>query len=310
MPDYNPREKTATLLRQALEIVQSVPYEVTTRWTFYRMSQIHGYPNKKKAYAHFKAMTSKARHSFWEGWAPDTLADDSRGIVEMEDGFDNVGDWLRAVGEQKPQYPAVEDQKCIFELWFEAAAMRRQFEYYTSEYRIDLVPFGGDPSLKHKWNAARRVADLYNKYKLPIVILYFGDFDPHGLQIPESALKHIWKWTGELDGIDTKLTKINNNEWKTSDGKFRYIRVGINAEHIGHMNIAENPEKLGTYQWEALNDEQAGEFILDAIKPFWSKELLKITEEKENRVGKKWNAYMKKNYKKILKEMKMNEKEK
>ncbi len=288
--NYNPRPETKELLAQAYKTSQSVPYDVTTRWLFYQVVQTYGFP--KDAYGRFKSMISKARHCFYEDWAPDTLTDDGREIVELEGGFDNIADWVDAMSRQVPNFPAVVDQECIMQIWFEAAAMRSQFEYYLGDHRIDLVPFGGDPSIRHKWNVAQRINEFYRKYKKPILILYFGDFDPKGLQIPESALKHIWRWTGELKGISTKLQQVGESEWRTPDGMFRYIRVGINKSHIGVMDIPENPEKPGTYQWEALNDDMAGKFILDAVKPFWSKSQVAVTELREARHARPWKEYI------------------
>jgi hypothetical protein len=296
---YNPRPETADLLKHAYDISQSVPYEVTTRWVFYQLVQLYGFP--KSAYGKLKGILSKARHSFYEGWAPDTLTDDSREIVELEGGFDTIADWVVAMGDQVPNFPAVRHQDCILQIWFEAAAMRSQFEYYVGDLRIDLVPFGGDPSIRHKWNVARRLQNFHKKYDKPIVILYFGDYDPKGLQIPESALKHIWHWTGELKGVSDTLKKLNDNMWSTADGKFRYIRVGINKSHVGSMDIPENPEKPGTYQWEALKDEMAGKFILDAIKPFWSKAKVDETELHEQRHARPWKRYVREHRRAILK---------
>ncbi|MDZ4241726.1 MAG: hypothetical protein U1D99_02775, partial [Candidatus Omnitrophota bacterium] len=80
-------------------------------------------------------------------------------------------------------------QNYYVELWFEAKAMRAQFEHYT-DY-ITLRPFGGDPSIHFKWQIAGELAEADESYMKPIVILYFGDMDPKGFQIPISAVKDI-----------------------------------------------------------------------------------------------------------------------
>ena len=43
---YTPHGKTAKMLERALEIVNSVPYNVSTRWLFYRMLQEGCYTKK------------------------------------------------------------------------------------------------------------------------------------------------------------------------------------------------------------------------------------------------------------------------
>ena len=90
----------------------------------------------------------------------------------------------------------------------------------------------------------RRAEQVAEKYGKPIQILYFGDYDKKGLQIFNSALKDIRLWCNV---------------------KFNVERVGLTLEQAQSLNIPDNPNKPNTYQWEALNDEQAGKLILDAV---------------------------------------------
>jgi len=133
------------------------------------------------------------------------------------------------------------------ELWFEANAMRGQFEHYTEH--IMLRPFGGDPSIPFKWNIAAHLTRMAERFSKPIVILYFGDLDPKGMIIPESAVRDI-------------------REWCTDD--FEFIRCGLNPGHETEFSLIENPERPGTYQWEALDDGSAHELIERSCAPFVS----------------------------------------
>jgi hypothetical protein len=157
-------------------------------------------------------------------------------------------------------------QDYYVELWFEAKAMRGQFEYYTNH--ITLRPFGGDASIYFKWKIAEELTEAAEKYNKPIVILYFGDLDPKGMQIPESAVKDI-------------------REWASVD--FEFIRCGLNPGDEIRFNIPENPDKPGTYQWEALSDEAAQSLILKWIGKFVSHDLFDSVEEAEAKINSQFH---------------------
>lgn len=116
--------------------------------------------------------------------------------------------------------------------------MAGQFKHYTKH--ITLRPFGGDCSIFFKSQIAKELEQKHQQYGTPIVVLYFGDLDPKGLQIPKSALKNIRQWV---------------------DIDFEFIRCGLNPGDEAAYNIPENPDKPGTYQWEALSDEAAHRLI-------------------------------------------------
>jgi hypothetical protein len=98
----------------------------------------------------------------------------------------------------------------------------------------------------HKWNITERINDLHALYGKPVHILYFGDYDEKGLQIPESAMADI-------------------REWVTDDVDLHYTRCGIDPEHVERFDIPENNAAPGTYQWEALSDAAASTVIEESL---------------------------------------------
>lgn len=143
------------------------------------------------------------------------------------------------------------------ECWFEASAMEAQFDYYTNE-NIPLLAFRGDVSIPEKWKAAERLALRWAELHKPIIIYYFGDLDPKGLTIPESAWVDIRLWARALV----------QNYTPGDSRKFReglaFRRVGLSPGDERIYSLPENPERPGTYQWEALSDEQARDLIEQA----------------------------------------------
>jgi len=268
---YKPSRQTEIILARAWRWIQTVAYMVTARWVFYRLLQDGTYGGKE-GYRHLLPILSKARKEFYGPWRPWTLADDTRAPLLMQRqgfytvslrgwGFKNEIEW-RSKLRKELNCPLDRwvDQPAYTEIWFEAAAMQGQFVYYANE-NIPLLAFHGDVSIPEKWRTAERLAERWLRLRKPVHIFYYGDLDPKGLIIPESAWEDIELWTYSL--IKAKDP--------TADGKcledLIFTRVGINEGQEDEFNIPENPERPGTYQWEALTDDQAAKLIAKANEP-------------------------------------------
>jgi len=273
MSKYKPQKDQADILDKAYDLIQSVPYRVTARWLFYRLLQESCFKDKDAYKAKILPLLSKARKSFYKKWTPETLADDTRITVIRGNGWTSEMGFLKAVGRAVCTLDKWQDQDYYVELWFEAKAMKAQFEYYTDH--ITLRPFGGDCSIAFKWQIAKELEEAYKRYGKPIVILYFGDMDPKGFQIPISAVKDIRQWA-----------KVD----------FEFIRCGLNQGDEVTYNIPENPDKPGTYQWEALSDEAARELIKNWTEKYISQGLFQSTESLEkditNQFHHRWSRFI------------------
>lgn len=266
---HKPNEKSRAILDRAWAHIEHVPYRVSTRWLFYRLLQ-DGLYRDKQDYSSFIQLLSRVRHSFYGPWRPDTLVDEGRGASIRGEGFETPEDWLDAVQEgidcnlshwyRQPYY---------VECWFEAAAMHSQFNYYTDG--VTLVPFGGAPSLDHKWEIAKRLERAYEKYHLDTKILYFGDADDKGFEIPEVAEADIRTWCS----VD-----------------FDFERVGLNAGDEIKYSIPENWEKPG-YQWEALDDTTAGELITSAVSRYVDDDMIAEVDEESEAFAVRFREYAK-----------------
>jgi hypothetical protein len=243
---YKPTPEGEAILSAALGFVHSVPYNVTARWLFYRLLQTGVYSGKQDYKNRFLPLVTRARKAFHGGWTPATLADETREAIIGGDGYTDGRDWLeRGVYSQGCTLDKWEAQPYYVELWFEAAAMRGQFEHYTQH--VTLRPFQGDPSLDFKWNTAKWLEQAARVYGKPMVVLYFGDLDPKGLQIPYSARDDVQAWCSS---------------------PFEFIRCGLNPGDEHTYNLPENIDKPGSYQWEALADADASSLITSNLAPY------------------------------------------
>jgi len=290
---YKPNAETAELLNWLLEKIKSVPYDVTLRWAFYRCVQERGLA--KEDYGKVKSCTAKARKNFWNGWTPWTLVDDTRAIYSATSGCETFAEWLRMQRGETPIYDVYSKQRHIVQIWFEAQAMCSQFAHYAAPFRIPFTPFKGDASVHHKWRIAARLAELYRKYRKPVVILYFGDYEPFmdrgsrgkGIRIPLDALEDIRTW---FYSILLKQLKPMSLRTLLKAVELKFVRVGLNEEHIDLWNLPENPERLGEYQWEALDDSQAKSLIVSSVERFWNRKIIDKIAIQERQDAVRWRA--------------------
>jgi hypothetical protein len=271
---YNPSPKIAEILDWCYDKITSVPYNVTSRWLFYRLLQEIGgkYAFGKKHYRYFLKWTSVARKRYYKDWTPTTLVDDTREIHYRGYGFESFEGWLKQFEKEEVVLDKLRTQDFIVQVWFEAEAMFSQFNYYTSPYFVSLVPFKGDPSLDYKHKVAKELEELA-AYGKPMVVLYFGDWDEKGRQIPISALKDIRSWCS---------------------ADFQFIRCGINDEHVKKFHIPERFDKPGQYQWEALTDDQAKKLILSNLEKYVDLRKVRRILEEEKLLTKRFQEMLKK----------------
>lgn len=270
MKPYKPRKRNQLILDTAYQHVVSVPYKVSLRWVFYRLLQ-EGLYNDKKDYEKMKNLFSTARKRFYKQWEPNTLADETREAIIRHGQHETPLDWLSHLATNS--YCWLDEwysQDYYVEVLYEAKAMTDQFKTYVPR-PLSLVPLGGDPSIPYKWAIAKRLEKAYVQYSKPIVILYFGDKDAKGEQIPKSALIDIQNWCNVL---------------------VEPVVCGLTEEQAKKYNLPVNPEKPREYQWEALTDAQAKEIISEFIGEYIDQDALGEIENKEKEATKLFRGKM------------------
>jgi len=229
----------------------------------------------KARYKWFTGLLATARVNFYEGWTPWTLVDDMRSAVVRGDGFSSPDAWLRAMqARARVNLDYWRSQPYYVELWFEANAMRRQFEHYTEH--VTLRPFGGDPSIAYKWEAVQALERAAEKCDRGAIILYFGDWDQKGESIPTAAQDTIMHWQelGEC-GVE-----------------FELVRVALNAGDGERYGLTENPERPGCYQWEALDDATARALITGAVSKYVDHDAMAEVTEREERATSAFRGHL------------------
>lgn len=295
--DYKPEPKTAAILDRAWFWIQSVPYSVTSRWVFYRLFQEGVYSNKS-GYKPLLSISSKARKSFYKEWRPWSLVDDTRNAIVPE-MFPSAGAYHSALCKRVSYTPDVwQNQPIYVEVWFEAAAMEAQFRAYTPGL-VSLLAFRGDVSIYPKWTTAQRLLDRWLSLQKPVHIFYFGDLDYKGLIIPGSAWRDIIYFAQIAYCYKLNEMGIPKDQWDEHLDRllsqWNFQRVGLTVDQVNLYGLPENPERPGTWQWEALGDDQARELIGQISRSIdgdrYNTDILeadKVTERLRDYLGR-WN---------------------
>jgi hypothetical protein len=243
------KQEIVELDAAARKHIASVPYAVSQRWVFYRLLQDGIYRSKGDS-TKFCDQASKFRHD--GTWPADLLIDETRKAVyrgiskanSTEEIIENLLDPERLSFRFYDSHFI--KQRRYVEIWFEARAMLGQFQHYTSD--IVLRPFGGMTSIPMKYKAAKELEELANQFEKPALILYFGDSDEAGKKIYDAST------TGGKGFL----------KWCDADVEVKWC--GLNADQARAMDVPENPDKPGDFQWEALTDDQAREIIGHALQ--------------------------------------------
>lgn len=258
--NYAPDPRSTEILKTALTIVRSVPYQVSARWVFYRLLQASFY-QAKEDYKKWLSISARARHASFQGWRPNTLADETRQPIPRGKGWITGKGWIQAVADATCSLDKWLTQDNYVEIWYEARAMTDQFEHYSQN--VTLRPMGGQPSIPYKYQAAQELARASRTYSKPITILYFGDLDPKGQEIAETVENDVAKWC---------------------DADFEFIHAGLTQAQVDKYEVPENFDHPGAFQWEALTDTAASEIIQDALKPLIDLKKMEEVEEKEREI--------------------------
>jgi len=185
----------------AIPIVESEG-QMTLRGLHYKLVS-QGMPNTTNCYKRLGAAMTDAR---WEGeldW--DAFVDLDRDTVgetpyeetdvdsTVRNAFYQVEAWMRSYSKNR-----WENQPKYVEVWIEKKAMQYVFEPVLNDLEVLLFPCKGYPSLTWLNNASERFEEVVDAGKEPW-ILYFGDYDPSGEDIPRSIEENLFNMSTEIN---------------------------------------------------------------------------------------------------------------
>ncbi len=287
--------------------------DLTLRQLYYQLVSRAIIPNGQKHYTRLGDTISNARMD--GSFAIDLLVDRGRNArsssTEEKLSVEKAMDRLTDVVQRAPLYfLSVEKwalQPKYVSVWVEKEALAGVFEGICRELGVGLFACKGYPSHSALWqwlkglNAAGlerkalfeekiRSSDpdytgLRAAFKDGVTpfrtgftearILYFGDHDPDGWQIPRSALDTL-NHLADLYGADGRECKLESEL-----PPIRMTRVGLNMDQITRYKPPPFPAKETSSRYESYAEEHGTKdaWELDALKPEVLRDLIRKNVE-------------------------------
>ena len=211
--NWSPRQKILQLLKPVLELVKVYDL-VTVRQIYYRLVVQQIISNALNEYRRVVRVLKRGRLA---GFIPfGKVIDDTR-EAEKTPSWMNIQEIMRAAIRQYRSDWWM-DQPNYVEVWLEKRALRRIFYPITNAYDVHLCVGGGYQSWSEVWEAKQRFESRKDQN---IIILYFGDLDPSGKDMPRDI----------EDRLKILKTPITVKE------------IALTEEDIRQYNLPRNPTK-------------------------------------------------------------------
>jgi hypothetical protein len=199
------------VVEAALEVFEQYDTALTLRQLYYRLVSRHLFPNTINSYKRLSRLMVRARE---EGAVPvNCLEDRSRRILGRGDtSYASAQDFLRRrLASLKESYkefklPMWDVQPNYIVVSLEKDALSRLVSDIANQYAVRTFPTRGYPSFTY---VQRMAGYIRNRLKgKPTVVLYFGDFDPSGVDIERDLSDRLGKYkAGDFIVHRVALTK-------------------------------------------------------------------------------------------------------
>lgn len=244
------------IIENGIPIVKSYNGNLTLRALHYRLVSI-GMTNDM---SHYRKVVTAMISARWDGLLNfyDFLDHERETIGFTDYKNTNVDDKVTSAKKQIKLWATSysknrwENQPYYPEVFIEKKALQGVFESPCYKWDIALNPCKGYPSLTFLYDAKERFETALYNGKKPI-ILYFGDYDPSGENIPETILDNINKMG--LEDIELR-------------------RIALMEHQVIAWNLPPAPTKLTDTR--SINWDGLGQVELDAVEP---KKIVELCEE-------------------------------
>lgn len=246
----NKRPSYKEVVKAALEVFKQYDSALTLRQLYYRLVSKQLFANTINNYKRLSRIMVGAREN---GDAPlNCLEDRSRRILGRGDaGYVSAEEFLKqrltSLQDSWKSYnlPKWDDQPFHVLVSLEKDALSRLVSQVANQYAVRTFPTRGYPSFTY---VQRMASYIRNRLKgKPSVLLYFGDFDPSGIDI-ERDLTH-------------RLEKYNA-------GDFKVKRVALTPKQIADYSLPPIPVKSSDVRTPSFIASYGNEAVeLDALDP-------------------------------------------
>ena len=238
------------VVEAALEVFEQYDTALTLRQLYYRLVSRQLFPNTINSYKRLSRLMVRARE---EGAVPvNCLEDRSRRILGRGDtNYASAQDFLRrrlaSLRESYKEFklPMWDVQPNYILVSLEKDALSRLVSDIANQYNVRTFPTRGYPSFTY---VQRMAGYIRNRLKgKPTVVLYFGDFDPSGVDIERDLSERLGKYNA---------------------GDFIVHRVALTRDQIVKYSLPPMPVKRSDARADNFVASYGDESVeLDALDP-------------------------------------------
>lgn len=191
---------------------------------------------------------------------------------EIERAKENIGLWMTCYGKNR-----WENQPYYVEVFIEKKALEGVFARPCSRHQVALGACKGYPSLTFLHEATQRFIAAAEAGKIPL-ILYFGDYDPSGEDIPRSIEVNIQELGCE--SIEVRRIALMHDQvvaWKLPPAPTK------NTD-----SRSKNWTGIGQVELDAVRPEKLERLLNDAIAEVFDQDLFAELREQEDAETEKY----------------------
>ena len=260
----------------ALDIFQQYDTAITLRQLYYRLVSRLLIPNTINSYKRLSRVMVKARE---DGDVPVNCLEDRsrRGLGRGDIGYNSAEEYLKkkitTLQDSWKSFtmPMWDDQPKNVMISLEKDALSRLVSREANRFSVRTFPTRGYPSFSFVQEMSRYITNQLGGK--PTVVLYFGDFDPSGVDIERDLSERLERY-GAKD--------------------FTVQRIALTADQIKKYSLPPMPVKRSDARADSFLEEHGDRAVeLDALDP----NLLQTTVRKavvKNINMRKWNARVRK----------------
>lgn len=272
--------------KEMVRLSEAIAYEyggnLTVRQLYYQLVARGHIANSQKEYKRLVSALSDARKN---GVFPlDLIIDRTRRVirgdfirhdVSVECAMDTAQDIVSTLPERLINIAKWMGQPNHVSVWVEKEALAGVFEGPCAELGVSMFVCRGYPSISSLYEWARSVNEVVDEFAElgehieSINVLYFGDHDPDGWEIPRAAERTI------------RELCIGEAFYEVYD-RVRFERVALNMDQIERLQPPPFPAKVSSSRYQSYVDEHETEMAweLDALSPPALRELIRSNVER------------------------------
>ncbi len=243
----------ANVVSNILAVVDSykkMGYKLSLRQLYYQLVKANVIPNEEEVYKRLSGIVDDCRYSGRLDWA---MIEDRGRVPKLPSDFANIDELVDAALASW-RLDRQQGQPKHIELWTEKDAISGILYKVTQPYHVRLVINKGYTSSSAAYSAYERFVPHLEAGR-GIVVLYFGDHDPSGLDMVRDITDRLLTFIScgsRLKSSSSPFDKAMLDWWQDSGSTVYDLQ---DAGHITHRQmqslLGENPTDSATEAFES-----------------------------------------------------------